>query len=244
MATRVFKNRRQSQTFDPPANQSDPEPTAPAVTPSSIEEELPPPPKSSKQEERELLRKCQCGCGQFVRGRFVRGHSNRNKKIPTRPKDSGYGLWICGNCIWYRKPCPHSRTAEEGCKKDGLVNANSKPCRLMPTRHGGYFEPVKSPERIAEVDLSDWTSDELAFLQLKARLRLHVIQLSQIQGLRINQRVRYLVNGQLHRGAVIRLTKRHAVIIDDEGGEIRVRGEDVHPDDDPPAAGQSREFSS
>lgn len=239
MATRVFQNRRQSQTFEPPTTKSESEPEPPTPPPPAAEEEdLPPPPKSSKQDERELLRKCQCGCGQFVRGRFVRGHSGRKNKTGGRPKDSGFGLWICGNCQWYRKKCPNSRRVEESCKKDGLVNANSKPCRLMPTRHGGYFEAVQSPERPDQVDLSDWTSDELAFLQLKARRRLHEIQLAQIQGLRIDQRVRYLINGQLHRGVIVRLTKRHAVINDDEGGEIRVRGEDVHADDEPPASGQ------
>jgi hypothetical protein len=241
MATRVFKNRRKPQTFTPPT-EAKAEPPKPAPAPLIDDEDLPPPPKSSKQVDPEKPRQCKCGCGKSVRGLYARGHSGRGKTYGEggggRPKDSGFGLWVCGNCCWYRKPCPRSRKVEVGCKDDDIVVAASKPCALNPTWHGGYFEAVKSPERSTAVDLSDWTSDELAFLQHKARLRLVEIQQAQIQGLHIAQRVRYLINGQLHRGEIIRLTQRHAVINDDEDFEVRVRGEDVHPDEDIPASGQ------
>lgn len=243
MATRVFQNRRQPQTFVPPTEtKAEPPKEAPPVD----DGELPPPPKSSKQKKAAPAgdaKTCACGCGKPIKkGIYARGHYGRGRTYGTggggRPKDSGFGLWICGNCRWYRKPCPRSRKVEVGCKDDDIVSASSKPCALNPTWHGGYFEAVKAPERPTAVDLSDWTSDELAFLQHKARLRLTEIQLTQIQGLHIKQRVRYLINGELHRGVVIRLTQRHAVINDDDNFEVRVRGEDVHPDDDVPASGQ------
>lgn len=189
---------------------------------------------------------CGCGCGEQTRFTYVQGHYAKHKaqkasKAYQRPvtaarlpRGDGFGLYACDNCQWYLTP--RKGSTKSGCKDAGIPGT-ARPCTL--NRHGhGYFEPVRTPETVKAVDLTTMDCGDLMILQWAAKRQMVEVLNQKITRFCIGDRVRFSINGQWHRGEIVKLTKRYAVVIDATGSQVTLRNHEVELDRDPPASAQ------
>jgi len=183
---------------------------------------------------------CACGCGGQTKRTYCRGHYPRNRKgkATLRPvmstklprKGDGVGLYACENCRWYSEARP--LTTKEGC--EATIPPRARPCQLHRYSFG-YFEPVELPTRVTAVDVTQMDLGELLILQWAARDQVTKMTTQKISQFKVDDRVKYLLNGQWHRGRVKYVNPRSIMVIGDHDSQILRKIHEVEPDPDPPA---------
>jgi hypothetical protein len=197
-------------------------PAAPAV-PVPIPATATPPPA-------ELPATPQTATHEPVSGKRPAGWRKRKPLDPgkiKRLRRDGFGFYCCVNCKWFTKTCPsvdgkaNRAFFKNGCKAAGILES-AMPCLI--NQHGtGHFEPVELGDQVPMVEIDHLDTDELLLLawRIRRRLRETYTKAGFVQG----QRVRFLLNDEVHYGVVLR-TNRHRVQVEDElGGKVS-----LHPD--------------
>ena len=148
----------------------------------------------------------------------------------------GFGLFCCGNCKWFKRLAPtvdgpkNREFLANGCKSVG-VKESAMPCIL--NQHGyGHFAPAVMSEKVKESNIDHLEADELLLLSWLVKKRLSRIYTK--GGFKPGQRVKFDLNGELHRGVVIETNRRRLRVLNDVGGIVSLDLKDVDNENEKP----------